>query len=49
MQVHLFFHQGKQQHTLVLGQSLNSSCDLCKGQGQVDIPPNHKMHILCIF
>ena len=33
MQVSSFFlHQGKQQHTLVFGQSLKSSCDLSQGQ-----------------
>ena len=33
MQVSSFFlHQGKQKHTLVLGQSLKSSCDLSQGQ-----------------
>ena len=35
MQVSPFFYQeieGMQQHTLVLGQSLKWSCDLCQGQ-----------------
>ena len=27
-----FLHQGKQQHALVLGQSLKASCDLSQGQ-----------------
>ena len=37
----IFFHQGKQQPTLVLGQSLKSSYDLSKGQGQIGIPQSH--------
>ena len=39
-----FFHQGKQQHTLVLGQASNQVVTFLKvrGQGQIGIPPNHK-------
>ena len=37
----LFFHQGKQQHTLVLGQASNQVVTFLKvkGQGQIAIPP----------
>ena len=52
MQVHLFFfHQGKQQHTLALGQASNQVVTFLKvkGQGQIDIPlKSQKMRILCI-
>ena len=43
-----FFHQGKQQHTLVLGQASNQVVTILKvkGQGQIGIPPNHKK---CVF
>ena len=36
-----FFHQGKQQHTLVLGQASNQAVTFLKvkGQGQIGIPP----------
>ena len=47
----LFFHQGKQQHTLVLGQASNQVVTFLKvkGQGQIGIPPkSQKMRILCI-
>ena len=42
MQVSSFyFHQGKQQHTLVLGQASNQVVTFLKvkGQGQIGIPP----------
>ena len=52
MQVSSFyFHQGKQQHTLVLGQASNQVVTFLKvkGQGQIGIPPkSQKKHILCI-
>ena len=43
-----FFHQGKQQHTFVLGQASNQVVTFLKvkGQGQIGIPPNHKK---CVF
>ena len=47
-----FFHQGKQQHTLVLGQASNQVVTFLKvkGQGQIGIPPkSQKMRILCIY
>ena len=52
MQVSPFFHQGKQQHTLVLDQSLKSSCDLSQGQrsrSNRHTPKITKMRILGIF
>ena len=51
MQVSFFFRQGKQQHTLVLGQASNQVVTFLKvkGQGQIGIPlKSHKMRILCI-
>ena len=51
MQVSSFyFHQGKQQHTLVLAQASNQVVTFLKvkGQGQIGIPPkSQKMRILC--
>ena len=53
-----FFHQGKQQHTLVLGQASNQVVTFLKvkGQGRIGIPPpppppppkSQKVLILCI-
>ena len=48
-----FFHQGKHQHTLVLGKASNQVVTFLKvkGQGQIGIPPPPqitKMRILCI-
>ena len=49
MQVSSFFHQGKQQHTLVLGQASNQVVTFLKvkGQGQIGIPPPY--HKKCVF
>ena len=46
-----FFHQGKQQHTLVLGQASNQVVTFLKVKGQgIGIPPkSQKMRILCIY
>ena len=51
MQVSAFSHQGKQQHTLVLGQSFKSSCDLSQGQRSRSNrhTPQITIRILCIF
>ena len=49
--ISFYFHQGKQQHTLVLGQASNQVVTFLKvkGQGQIGIPPkSQKMRILCI-
>ena len=46
-----FFHQCKQQHTLVLGQASKQVVTFLKvkGQGQIGIPPkSQKMRNLCI-
>ena len=34
-----FFHQCKQQHTLVLGQASNQVVTFLKVKGQIGIPP----------
>ena len=51
MQVPSFFHQGKQQHTIVVGQASNQNVTFLKvkGQGQKGLPPkSQKMRILSI-
>ena len=50
MQVSSFFHQCKQQHTLVLGQASNQVVTFLKvkGQGQIGIPPNHKKCVIYV-
>ena len=42
MQVSSFFHQGKKQHTLVLGQASNQVVTFLKVKGQIGIPPPPK-------
>ena len=49
MQVSSFFHQGKQQHTLVLGQSLKASCDLSQGQRSRSNRHTLKSQKMCIY
>ena len=52
MQVHLFFfHQGKQQHTLALGQASNRVVTFLKvkSQGQIDIPPKSQKNAYFMY
>ena len=49
MQVSSFFHQCKQQHTLVLGQASNQVVTfLNKGQGQIGIPPKSQKCVIYV-
>ena len=47
----LFFHQGKQQHTFVLGQALNQVVTFLKvkGQGQIGIPPKSQKNAYFMY
>ena len=52
MQVSSFyFHQGKQQHTLVLGQASNQVVTFLKvkGQGQIGIPPKSQKNAYFMY
>ena len=46
-----FFHQGKQQHTLVLGQASNQVVTFLKvkGQGQIGIPPKSQKNAYFMY
>ena len=46
-----FFHQGKQQHTFVLGQASNQVVTFLKvkGQGQIGIPPKSQKNAYFMY